>query len=285
MMNLTRPMSPEARALSLTLSGGVLLTGVTLLGGCSEEPPPPPPPPPPVKVEKPKSKTAQSLKAELGVDERIHMDEALAHRDESIRAAALLFAHALLTDDRDLARRLSGTDDSVEGMLGNPPFSDARHEVERVDLEFGRIFGGDAMLAIWEFPDRLDAQMWAIAGPVPPAEASFFWPGFSNEFTKAGEADVSSTDSWAYTDGAQVAFFAAPGMPNMIDRIGEEPFRDWSDMVASWHEVAKEPDLKIVVIDWSNLEFGDDGSGSGPRAPSAPGVGPGPGSSPGVRPR
>ena len=268
MMNPIQRMFPDARALSLLLAAPMLLVGVTFSTGCSEEPPPPPPPPPPVvKKEKPKSRPASDLIAELNIDERIHMDEALAHRNEAVRAAGLLFVQAMLQDDRALAKQLSGTDASVEGMLANPIFADVRAQVEHIDLEFGRVFGEDAMLVIWEFPEHLSVQMWAIAGPVPSGEATFFWPSYSNEFTKAGEADVSTSDNWSWSDGSQVALFAAPGLPNMIDNLGEKPFEDWSNMVASWHETALQPDLVLKVLDTQgqNNNDGDAATGGGRR--------------------
>ncbi len=268
MMNPIRRMFPEAKVLSMFLAAPLLLAGVTFTTGCSEDPPPPPPPPPPVvQKEKPKSRPVSEMITELEIDSRIHMDEELAHRYCAIRAAGLLFVQAMLEDDRALAKRLSGTDASVEGMLANPAFADARAAVERVDLEFGRVFGEDAMLVIWEFPEHLSAQMWVIAGPVPSGEAAFYWPGYSNEFTKSGEAEVSTSDNWSWSDGSQVALFAAPGLPNMIDNLGEKPFEDWSNMVASWHETALQPDLvlKVLDINGANNNEGDGPTGGGQR--------------------
>ena len=284
MMNPIRPMSPDRRWTPPLLAAPLLLAGLTFSAGCGEEAPPPPPPPPPtvVKPKKPQARPVTDLLVDLDIDDRIHMDEASAHRSEAVRAAALLFVNAMLQDDRTLAKQLSGTDSSVEGMLSNPGFADARMQVEHVDIEFGRIFGDDAMLVIWEFPEHLSAQMWAIGGPVSSGEASFFWPAYTNEFTKAGEADVSDTDNWSWVDDTQVAMFAAPGLRNMIDNLGEKPFEDWSNMVSEWHETAQKPDMVIAQLEYTNTPLNDDDSSTvGPGRPR----GPGGGVSPGLRPR
>jgi hypothetical protein len=75
--------------------------------------------------------------------------------------------------------------------------------------------------------------------------------------------------------------FAAPGLPNMIDNLGEKPFEDWSAMVASWHETALQPDLIIAVLGskTANSELDAPTGGSGrPRSPGG-------GLTPGLKPK
>jgi hypothetical protein len=257
------------------------LTASLLLGSCSEPPPPPPKPKPKqVKVEKPKSRSPQELMQALGIDPRIHLDEAMGHDDESVMAASLLLANAMLNGDDELALTLTASDQGMQGMLDNPLFVERMDEVDRIDLEFGRIQGDDGVLMIWEFPEALSVQMWAIAGPVPKAEQAFFWTSFSNDSYTPNDIDTTAETAWTWDDGMQVAFLATPSLPGMIDLLGEDPFHDWTRIVESWDREAKKPDLILKIIDAgaddapdeadestgrSGFRGGGGGPGGGPR--------------------
>ncbi|MCH2137623.1 MAG: hypothetical protein MK074_01040 [Phycisphaerales bacterium] len=280
MMNQIQHMRRKSTATSLMATA---LGGAFLLGGCSDpEPPPPPPKPKPVADTRPKAKSPEELKQQLGIDARIHMDELTAPNEESIRAAGLLLANAMLKLDGSLAAQLSGTDEAMAAMLANPGFIEAVSQVDRIDLEFGRVLGDDAMLVIWEFSEHLEAQMWSVAGPVSAGEAPSFWPGYVSDVLPNSSVDVTAESAWSWTDGAQVAFIATPGMPDMISQLGEEPFQDWTAMVEAWEETAKMVDQDVAIIDAYADEAGDEDerpSGSGFGRPSGGSIGGG------VRPR
>ncbi len=283
MMNRIPRMRPEAVCLTTVAA---VFAGVLGLTGCSDPPPPPPPPPPPKKeVQKPKARPVEEIKQSLGVDARIHMDESLAHSEEAVRVAGFLLAQAMLDRDLELASRLSGTDQGLQAMFDNPGFIEQIDTVERIDLEFGRVLGEDAMLVLWEFPESLDVQMWAVAGPVPPGEQAFFWQAYESDMIEAGSADVSADSAWSFDDGTQVAFFATPAMVGMIDLLGEESFRDWTRIIEGWQEIAGQPDLEVKNID-AGADADQDadqpsGSGFGGGRPSGGGGPRGPGITPG----
>ena len=274
-MNRTQLMSARTKLLLTGLAASVLL------GGCSEPPPPPPKPKPkPVKVEKPKARSQQELKQALGIDSRIYIDEAQSHDDESVLAASLLLANAMLTGDRELALTLTATDQGMQGMLDNPQFAARMDDVDRIDLEFGRIQGDDGVMMIWEFPETLSVQMWAIAGPVPTAEQAFFWSSLSNDNYSTTDIDTTGETAWTWEDGKQVAFLPTPSMPAMIDQLGEDPFRDWTMIVESWDKEARKPDLIMTIIDSGADDAPDEADESTGRSGFGGGGGGGPGGGP-----
>lgn len=282
MMNRIHPM---LREIITGTTAAALVGGLLTLSGCSDpEPPPPPPAPKQKRVEKPKPKAPDVLKAELGIDARIHMPLETAHSDESVRVAGFLLAQAMLEGDVEMALRLTGTDQGMRGMLENSGFISNAETVERLDLEFGRVLGEDAMLVLWEFPEHLDVQMWSIAGPVPTAETAFFWESYESDTIEQGTADVTAADAWSWSDGSQVAFFATPGLVGMIDFIGEEPFRDWTEIIEGWQEIAKQSDEVIKFIDADAIDDSESNQPSGSGFGGRPRGGGG-GSRPGITPR
>ncbi|MHC4947030.1 MAG: hypothetical protein ACYTG1_02040 [Planctomycetota bacterium] len=201
----------------------------------------PPAPPAPVVT------SVASLIDQLGIDERITMEEDDAPDGDAARRAVLEFFDAFARADAQALRERMTLADQLEldVLVESGALDQAADETTRIELVTGRgPYGQDCVIAVFEIGDGYQPQMW-----------------YYDE------------------EAADLVFEAALTPPNMVDRV------HGSDWIGAWHDVldaemalADEPDESFDVAQ-RNLDGGGT-AGAGPAAPpsrpAAP-VGPGPG--------
>ena len=225
MTSPTSPFSPPerrsrrvfARVMPAMLAVSVLAAG---LAGCAEEeppppvakkapPPPPPPPPPPIK-------TVADLMADLGIDDRVVMEESQAPASTEDRKALLTFFDAFVRgDDRSVGSMLSFTDQqSLQELVSSGAWGETTgDEIAQVTVQAGRANGLNCVLALFEVGSTYQPQLWY------------------------------------YTSmGSGYQFEAAPTPPNVVDRLSGNWIESWHELLAEEALLAVTPDVEIEPI-------------------------------------
>lgn len=237
------------RILVCGLTAGCLMIAMTGCGGEEEAAPvvrdtAPPPPPPPAK---PKVTPVSDLMVQLGIDDRVMLDEAQAPDNTEDRIALLTFFDAVVRgDEQTVGDMIPLTDrEQLEAMVESGQWNKATDDLFSVELYTGKDpdFGEDVVLALYTVDLDLQPQMWTYA---------------------------SEQDGYV--------FEAVPGPSNILDKItgtGDDLIDAWF-AYNKWemNDVANRPD-EIIEIAQRNLARDSGGSKSSSAKPS-PGVTPGP---------
>lgn len=211
-------MNPDRMLLTRSaIVGGLALSlGAVMLVGCGEEPPPAQPtarvaPAPPPRPIAPPVKSVDDLMVELGIDDRVQLDERAAPNTTEDRRAVLMFFDAFARSEANqLARLLSPQDQAVLADLR----SDDRWETSTNGIENIRISTGPR-------PDIVGVNV------LPSTRLAVL-----AIFMVNGEYQPTM---WYLGSGANgPEFSAAPTPPDILNRISG------TDTIAAWHDVIRE---------------------------------------------
>ena len=194
-------------------------------------------------VAKPKAvvKTVDALKSELGIDDRINIDELEAPRDERSRIALLEFFNALLSvDEATLKNSISFSDKlELEAMI-SAGLADSMDSVSRLDLKVGlNPNGGSCAMGIFEIGIDYQVQIW--------------------NFSPSGET---------------VTFSSLSIPPNLVGTLSGNWIESYFAMVEEQEKIALQPDAGasyVLAGETDRATQSDDGGGGPSGPPKRPG--------------
>jgi len=245
------PVNPLLRLVRPVLAGSLLLA-LTVAAGCGggeddqAAAPPPPPPPEPAPPPTPQVASVESLMAQLGIDDRVFMQESAAPGTTEARQAVLEFFDAFVR----------GRDATVRPMLAEAdrPFLDLMVEL-------------DTFVPVTEAIEEVEL----VAGASPDGR-----PTVLAMFVRDG---VDEYQMWYYELEAGLATFeAAPTPPGIVSRLSgpiDGYIERWHEILDEEMQLASQPDEDIAPLD-VNLDEGEDGGaevGGGGGPSFAPGGG------------
>jgi len=211
----------------------------TGLAGCGEDAPP-------AKDDKPKNivdagppppASIEELIAEHGIDDRVWMDEKLAPSTTEERVLTLKFFDGFLKGRADLLRPHLGDLELEELAIleSTGQLAQLAADIEGIEVMTGASHEGQpAWLALYEFADHIEGQMWEIHGG----------PG-------------------------GYVLQAAPLPPGLSQALGASPFEDWYAAVAAEQLMKDASDLgverarAIAAADDPNAGIDEGGGRSG----------------------
>ena len=194
-----------------------------------------------VKKPKIKAKTINTLKEELSIDNRIHINEMEAPRDEKSRIALLHFFDALLKCDETTLNNSISMNDQLElsAMIasGLPEYMNT---VSRLDVKIGLDSSGeDCAMGIFEIGRDYQVQLWY----------------FKN-------------------NGQKITFSSISTPPNLVDILSGNWIESYFAFVARQGEIALQPDAgsSYVLAGETDKKIKNDSQNDGPSGPpSRPG--------------
>jgi len=196
------------------------------------EPPPPPPSTPPAE-----------LLAQHGIDDRVWLSETYLPAQDNERVSVASFFAAFVAGEADRLRPMLATieQEELDVMVANGEFARLVDEIDGVEVLVGATPDGTvAVLGLFEFPDRIEGQMWEV-------------------------------DSGDLDEGFVLR--AAPTPPGVHGLLGENPFDDWYAAVDAERALLAASDLGMEQNE-GVASVGapiDEGSGGGGKSPSGSG--------------
>ncbi len=239
---------------------------IAAITGCGSDEPeaapvaytPPPPPPPPVSTVTP----IRTLMSEMGIDERIELEEEWAPDNDEGRRAVLSFFDAFARGDKQVVASMLSTADRLEldALVESGDWASTTSEITRIQIQAGynpndpktANYAGDACTVAMIFVGTAyQPQLWH----------------FSNDYDE------------------EMVFNAGATPPGIMDRLtGTDWIAAWFAILADELALADVPDIELVIAQKVYDAGGDggrssSGGGSGaqpggpPLGPSAPGGG------------
>ena len=236
---------------------------IVAMTGCGSEEPetapvvytPPPPPPPAAPTVTP----VQTLMSQLGIDERIEMEEEWAPDNDEGRIAVLEFFDAFARGDNTVVASMLSMADRMEldALVESGKWSSITAQISRIQIQAGY--------------NPNDPKTAKSKGDACTVAMIFVGTSFQPQLWH-----FSSDD---YDEG--MVFGAGATPPGIMDRLtGTDWIAAWFGILDEEWALADVPDEELFIAQ-KNYDTGDDGesSGSGPDArpdnPMSPGGAPG----------
>ncbi|MDP7070997.1 MAG: hypothetical protein QF561_06585 [Phycisphaerales bacterium] len=224
----------------------VMLCAALCLGltACGGDPPPEKKTKAPKVVDQgpPPARPVAELIAELGIDDRVWMDDLLAPSTTEQRIAVLTFFDGFARGDADRIRPFLADleQEELATLDANGQLAQLAREIEGIEIMSGATHDGQpAVLGLYEFAGHIEGQMWEVQG-----------------------------------GGVGYVLQAAPLPPGLSHRLGATPFEDWYAAVAAEEQMRDAPDLgverarAVAAADDPDADVGGGGSsGGGPKGP------------------
>lgn len=229
------------------------MAAAVVLGGCSEEPvakkaaPPPPPPAEPPPPPPPAVKTVASLMAELGIDDRVRMEESAAPGSTEERVAMLEFFDAFARGDDGALRPMLPILEELEldALVESGEWSETVENIYDIEVVAGTSPNGDkCVMALIDVNSVMQPQLWHY-----------------------------------FNDAGGFEFEAQPCPPDVMDKLSG------TDWIAAWYDLLDKElalaDRDDVDVEWDPVDLdqsnGNSGSGFSPSPGGNPSSAPSPG--------